>query len=72
MHVDRDLRSAVNRAAHAIAGATEAKARQALQDSLEALRAAGATRHTLLEYAARCEQAGAILPTPVVVPDRQP
>ena len=72
MQVDRDLRSATNRAAHAVAVATEGKARQALQDALQALRDAGATRAVLIEYALRCESAGAVLPIPTIVPDRQP
>lgn len=70
--IDRDLRTAVNRAAHAIGTAESTRARQALQDALQALREAGASRAVLLEYAARCEAAGAVLPIPSVVPDRQP
>jgi hypothetical protein len=70
--LDRDLRSAANRAAHAVGLAEATRARQSLQEALQRLREAGATRATLLEYVARCEAAGCVLPEPTIITERSP
>jgi hypothetical protein len=70
--IDRDLRSAANRAAHAVGLAEGARARQSLQDALQRLRAAGATRASQIEYLSRCEAAGCVLPEPTIITERSP
>lgn len=58
MIVDRAIRAETNRIAHLLGQRAAQAARQALADRLEALRAAGADRATLVAFLARCEQTG--------------
>jgi hypothetical protein len=62
--LDRDTRSILNRAAHAIGQAAESDARKGLYAALEAMREADVPLAAGRAYLASCEAAGTVLPIP--------